>query len=116
MRTANCLIIKSGFLLLVSAFPESEVIVEQSALRLANRIILGITQGVKIGVVDRFQGGKLFSVFQGLLILARRKRFRDGDIGFVLSLSGRSFGNIIFSITGLDDYRNFLSGSDLVCV
>ena len=110
MRTANCLIIKSGFLLLVSAFPESEVIVEQSALR------LGITQGVKIGVVGRFQGGKLFSVFQGLLILARRKRFRDGDIGFVLSLSGRSFGNIIFSITGLDDYRNFLSGSDLVCV
>ena len=58
----------------------------------------------------------MFSAFQGLLILARRKRFRDGDIVLAVSLAGRGFGNIVFSVTGLDDYGDILSDSDLVCV
>ena len=31
-------------------------------------------------------------------------------------MSGGGFGNIIFSVAGLDNDRNILSGADLICV
>ena len=95
----------------IRRFPASAVI---AGLRLANRIIL--LQGLEIGIVGCFQGGIFFSFFQGLRILVRRKRFRDGDIVFAIPLTGRGFGNIIFSVTGLDDYGDALSGADFVRV
>ena len=98
----------------IRRFPASAAIAEQSTLRLANRIIL--LQGLEIGIVGGFQGGIFFSFFQGLRILVRRKRFRDGDIVFAIPLTGRGFGNIIFSVTGLDDYGDALSGADFVRV
>ena len=73
-------------------------------------------QGLEIGIVGCLQGGIFFSFFQGLRILVRRKRFRDGDIVFAIPLAGRGFGNIIFSVTGLDDHGDALSGADFVSV
>lgn len=98
----------------IRRFPASAVIAGQGTLRLANRIIL--LQGLEIGIVGGFQGGIFFSFFQGLRILVRRKRFRDGDIVFAIPFAGYGFGNIIFSVTGLDDYGDALSGADFVSV
>ena len=95
-----------------------EVVTEQSILRLglAYGIVFGITQCFEVGIVSLFQRRKLFSVFQGLLILAPRKRFRDGDIVLAVSLTGLGFGNIIFPVTGLNNYGDFISGPDLIRV
>ena len=53
---------------------------------------------------------------QNLLVLTRLKRYRNSDIVLSFSFAGRGLGNTVFSISGLDNDRDFLSDSDFVCI
>ena len=93
------------------------------SLCVTNCVIFGIRQSLYIGIVGFFQGEVFLAGLQNIFILLIFEVIRHRNVFFSLmrfalfcSLSGCSFGDIVFPVTGLDEHGDFRSGADLTRV